>query len=168
LTSNTYRRSALDHDLPHLVVTTTLLAPSQLTVETRGQTDSGTILDDGFRAELFNFYDLTSSKPVVHELFPGTCDASDGLELDVAKELHASRPVIARRPLYNGPLSEPVDILEPGHEYRLTLKPQRIRCWEMSVAEILGDSKGLVWEEMPEPMGVVLACDDELLLKVEA
>jgi hypothetical protein len=59
-------------------------------------------------------------------------------------------------------------MLKPGHEYRLTLDPQRIRCWEMTIAGILGESRGLLWKDIPEPMGLVLACDDELLLKVEA
>jgi len=61
-----------------------------------------------------------------------------------------------------------VNILEAGHEYRLTLKPQKIRCWGMSVADIFGDRKWLHREEVPEAMELLLACEDELVLKVEA
>ena len=168
LRSNVYRRSAPISDHPQLVVTTTLLTPSLLTVEIRGEKDSGTILTDGFRAEHFNFYDLTTSKPVVYDLFPGTCDPWDALYLDVVKEMHSFKPNVARQTLEDvNPLSDPVNILKTCHEYRLTLKAQKVRCWDRSVAEIFRDREGLSMEETPEAMEVLLACEDELLLQVE-
>lgn len=165
-----YRRSAPHLDRPQLVVTNTLLTPSSLTVEIRGETDSGTIVtDDGFRAEHFNFFDLTTSKPVVHDLFPGTCDPWDCLEPFNVKELDTSKPNVVRKALdHVSPYSDPVNILEIGHEYRLTLHAQKVRCWDQSVAEIFGDREYLPREEIPVAMEVLLACDDELLLKVEA
>ena len=67
------------------------------------------------------------------------------------------------------PLSDPANILETGHEYRLTLKPQKVRCWHQSIAEIFGDNlDGIPREEIPEAMEILLTCDDELLFTVEA
>lgn len=169
LTSNVYRRTAPPSARPQLVVTTTLLAPSPLTIEIRGETDSGTILTEDFRAELFDFYDLTTSKPVTHDLFPGTCDAGVTLEPDNVKEIHSSIPNVARSSLdHICPTSDPVNILQTGHSYRLTLKPQAVRCWAMGIDEMFGDKEYLSNEETPEAMGVLLACEDKLLLNVEA
>ena len=122
-----------------------------------------------FRVEHFSFYDLTTAKPVIHDLFPGTCDAWDMLEPDNVIELDSSKPNIARYTLdHISPLSDPVSILENGHEYRLTLKPQTVRCWNRSVDEIFGEREWLSREEVPESVPVLLACEEELLLKVEA
>jgi len=168
LTSNTYYRSAPWSSHPQLVVTTTLLTPSLLTIENRGETDSGTILDDKIRAEHFEFFDLTTSKPVIHDLFPGTCDPWDALYPDVVTELHSDKPNSVSLLLDDmSPLADPVNILEIGHEYRLTLKPQRVRCWGRSIDEIFGGKEDIPRGEIPDPKEVLLACDDELLLKVE-
>jgi len=169
LTSNIYRRSAPSSWRPDLVVTATLSKPSFLTVDIRGQTDSGTILTDAFRAEHFEFYDLTTSKLVVHDLFPGTCDPWDALYTDSVLELDSSKAVITSRTLgHEDIFSDPVNILEAGHEYRLTLKPQKLRCWERSADEMFGDKIGIPETEVPEARDILLTCDDVLVLKVEA
>lgn len=156
---------------PVLTVTTTLETPSILTVNAHGEWDSGTVLGtswdkDFFRMEIFAFYDLTTSEPVVHELFPGTCEPwRDGFV-----ELRSSRPHITQTILHEiDPCSDPVNILKLGHKYRMTLKPQKIKCWTGSIKELVegrgpthaeGDDAGFTM--------VTLACDEELVLNVEA
>lgn len=84
LTSPTLRFSDQNTSKPSIVVKTTLISPDVITVDIRGKRDAGTILggldqyrgldsDLEFEVENFGFYDATTSKPVVHDLFPGTC-----------------------------------------------------------------------------------------------
>ena len=168
LTSHVYNRSSPSSDRPRVVVTTTVVAPSVFTVETRSEKDSGTILDDSFRAENFQFYDLTTSELVTHDLFPGTCDPWNVLDSTLVMELSAYKPNITQRIIsHKNPLSEPVSLLKTGHRYRLTLKPQKIRCWDKSVASLFGGKDFLHEDEIPKAMEVLLACEDQLLLEIQ-
>jgi len=84
-------------------------------------------------------------------------------------ELDSSKAVITSRTLgHEDIFSDPVNILEAGHEYRLTLKPQKLRCWERSADEMFGDKIGIPETEVPEARDILLTCDDVLVLKVEA
>lgn len=169
---------------PNLVVTTTLQTPSTLTVDARGEWDSGTILgtaeDKYFRVQHFAFYDLTTSEPVVHDLFPGTCER----DRDDFVELYSSKPRAMQTMLDDiSPHSDPVNILKPGHQYRIRLKPQKIKGFAGSIGELLARRKEVSDEEkeedvpeeewipeekrFPNPMMITLACDEELLLNVE-
>ena len=117
---------------------------------------------------------MTTSEPVVHELFPGTCEP----DRDDFVEIHASRPHITRTPLHeNDPTSDPINILKPGHEYRITLKPQTITCWAGGIDDLLArresnpkseEQYGITMFKYPDSMMVTLACDDQLILVVEA
>ena len=134
-----------------------------------GEFDSGTILDNGFRAEHFEFYDLTTSQPVVHSPFPGTCDPGVELAPYGVLEMVSSKPRETRQLLEDvSPLSDPVRMLENGHEYLLKLKPQTVWSYEGTKEDLFKGKEYLTEEEMPEGMMVTLACDDELVLKVEA
>lgn len=169
LTSNDYRRSSPESEKPYLSATSTLSTPSILTLELRGEFDSGTILVDGFRAEHFNFYDLTTSLPVVKSPFPGTCEPRVNLRRDGVVEIHSSKPHGTSRQLEDmSPKSDPVRSLEVGHEYRITLKPQEVWCCEQSAGELFGTRESIPVEDLPDGMMAVLASDDVLMLKVEA
>lgn len=159
---------------PHLVVATTLQTPQILTLDTRGERDSGTVLgtsqETEFRVENFAFYDMTTSKAVVHDLFPGTCepDRKDFVELRASE-----RRVTSMLLHENDPTSDPVNILQPGHEYRITLKPQTIKCWTGGVEGLLArlerpEEQDSATVKFTDNMMVTLACDNELILKVEA
>lgn len=168
LTSNIYRRSAPTSEHPSILVTTTLIAPPILTLALRGEFDSGTILEADFRAEHFDFYDLTTSLPVVHSQFLGTCDPGNDLYSYDVVQLNSSKDLVTWRLLEDvSPLSDPVRQLKAGHEYRLTLKPQRIWCYCGTVAELFGEREHIPRSEPPEEM-IVISSDDELVLKVEA
>lgn len=171
LTSSVYRRSAPEAQKPHLCVTTTLLTPNTATFELIGEYDSGNVLEDRFRADHFEFVDLTTGRPVINkDPFPGTCDPHWSLYLRSVVELHASKPLTTRRLLEDmSPLSDPVRQLEVGHKYRLKLKTQRIRCYGRSIADLFGGEDPVSREELlPMAIEAVLACDDELILEVEA
>ncbi|KAK3682020.1 hypothetical protein LTR37_020646 [Vermiconidia calcicola] len=84
LSSNVYRRSASVSELPSIIATTTVIAPSTLTVALRGEFDSGTILEPDFRAEHFEFYDLTISVPVTQSPFPDLFEEPSGEESRVS------------------------------------------------------------------------------------
>ncbi|KAJ9619931.1 hypothetical protein H2203_008205 [Taxawa tesnikishii (nom. ined.)] len=79
LTSGPYRRSSSESSKPYLMVTTTLFTPSTLTLELRGKFDSGTVLEESFRAEHLSFHSLTTDQPVVYTPFTDTCDTQQSL-----------------------------------------------------------------------------------------
>ena len=170
LTSNTYKRSSPDPSKPELVVTIETSNADILTVELRGEHDSGTVLDDGFRAEHFAFYDLTTSSEVVNrDPFPGTCEPREALYLDGVLELRASESLETRQRLEDvNPLSDPVRQLEVGHEYRIILKPQTIWSFVGSKADLFSGRTQVPVAELPEGIMVTLKTEDELILKVEA
>ncbi|KAK4497424.1 hypothetical protein PRZ48_011875 [Zasmidium cellare] len=170
LSSNIYRRSAPLDQKPSLSVTATLSTPALATFELIGEFDSGTILEEGFRVEHFDFFDLTTGQPVINiNPFPGTCDPHADLYLRSVVELHTSEPHVTSHVLEDvSPLSDPVRQLEIGHEYRIKLKPQRILCYDRSIADLFEDKDITPRDELlPTAIEVVLASDDELILKVE-
>lgn len=189
LTSPTLRFSGQNTSKPSIVVKTTLISPDVITVDIRGKRDAGTILggldqfrgldsDLEFEVENFSFYDTTTSKPVVYDLFPGTCMPGDNFI-----ELSSTQPRITKMQLREtDPLAAPVDELKAGHTYRVTLKPQTVRCWAGGVDDLLArrepapPPEGEEGEEVPEgppaynypgAMDLTLACEEELVLKVE-
>jgi hypothetical protein len=168
LTSNTYRRSS--SDAPELIVTTRIANADVLTVELRGEQDNGTILEEGFRMEHFTFYDLTTDSEVINKNpFPGTCEPRKDLHPYSVVELQSSKPLVTRQDLEDmSPLSDPVRQLKNGHEYRITLKPQKVWCFAGSKEKLFGDKKHVPVENLPEGMMVRLECASELMLKVEA
>ncbi len=168
LTSNTYRRSDNEDAYPRLVVTTNLISPELATVDLRGETDSGTVLGPIFRLEHFEFYDLTESRTVDMSPFPGTCEPR--LELQPYQVIELKR----RIPLETGtrlddinPLADPVRLLKAGHEYDITLKPQKVRWVGMSKAELFRAREDIPIEELPEGPLMTLGSEDKLRLKVE-
>lgn len=170
LTSDTYRRSS--PDAPELVVTTTITSTDVevLTVELRGERDSGIVLEDGFRMEHFTFYDLTTDSEVINkDPFPGTCEPREDLYPDSVVELRSSKPLVTRQDFEDmSPLSDPVRQLENGHEYRITLKPQTVWCFVGSKEQLFGSRKDIPVEDLPEGLMVSLESVDELKLKVGA
>jgi len=170
LTSNTYRRSS--QDTPELVVKTTIGSAEVdvLTIELRGDQDSGTVLEEGFRMEHFTFYDLTTNSEVINtDPFPGTCDPRDALYLYGVVEIRCSKPLVTRQDFEDvSPLSDPVRQLQNGHEYRITLKPQTVWCFAGSKEELFHGRKDVPVEDLPEGLMVRLESADELRLKVEA
>jgi hypothetical protein len=167
LTSNTYRRSS--SDALELVVTATIANADVLTVELRGEKDNGTILEDGFRIEHFNFYDLTERREVINKNpFPGTCEARFALQPYNVVELRSSRPLVARQVLDDmSPLSDPVRQLEVGHQYRITLKPQTVWCFPGSKKDLFSGESSVDVEDLPGGILVRLQSAAELKLKVE-
>lgn len=167
LTSDTYRRSS--PDAPELVVTSTITNADVLTIELRGEKDSGTVLEDDFRMEHFTFYDLTTESEVINkDPFPGTCDSRDSLQPYNTAELQSSRPLVTRQVLDDmSPLSDPVRQLKAGHEYRITLKPQTVWCSAGSKNELFGGRSSIPVKELPKGMMVTLESAGELKLKVE-
>lgn len=154
-----------------MTVATTLLKPSMATFELIGEFDTGNVLEDFFRHQHFDFFDLTTGQLVVNNnVFPGTCDPHADLYPRSVLEVHASKPHIINRPLEEiDPRSDPMRQLEVGHEYRITLKPQRILCYDRSIADLFGEKDHISRDELlPTAMEAVLASDDELILKIEA
>lgn len=148
----------------------------------RGDRDAGTILgapasgfDFEFQVENFAFHDMSTSKQVGHNLFTRSCEPGD----ENIVELHASKPRVTRALLdQNDPLADPAHILVPGHVYRVTLKPQTIRCWTCGVDELLAKRQvvppsdgeevpGYTEYKYPDSRAVTLASKDELILKVD-
>lgn len=169
LSSNIFRHSAPLSEQTSITATTALATPGTLTLDVRGEFDSQTILDQCFRAEYFEFYDLTTDAPVVHSPFPATCDAGDYLFRRDVLEISWPTPRVTQQVLgAMNPLADPARQLEAGHEYRLRLKPQRIWCYLGSVEELFGDCGDIAWSERPEGMMITLASDGELVLKVES
>lgn len=168
LTSDTYRRSS--SDALEMVVTTTIANADVLTVELRGEKDSGTILEDGFRIENFNFYDLTKKREIVNKNpFPGTCEARFALQPYNLVELRSSGPLVARQVLDDiSPLSDPVRQLEVGHEYRITLKPQTVCCFAGSKKDLFNGESSVDVGDLPDGILVKLESTSELKLKVKA
>lgn len=168
LTSNTYRRSALDP--PELVVKTTIANADVLAIELRGEKDNGTILEDGFRIEHFKFYDLTKRREVINKKpFPGTCDPRFALQPYSVVELRSSSPHVVRQVLDgNSPMSDPVRQLEIGHEYRITLKPQTVWSFAGSKKDLFNGESSIDVEDLPEGTLIRLESAAELKLKVEA
>jgi hypothetical protein len=92
LSSNPYRRSS--SDAIELVVTTTIANVDVLAIELRGGKDNGTILEDDFRIEHFNFYDITKRREIINRNpFPGTCEARFALHPYNVVELSSSSPL---------------------------------------------------------------------------
>lgn len=169
LSSNLYRRSDNSAHYPHLTVTTTLKSPEVATVELRGEEDSGTILESSFRLEHFEFYDLTDSRAVDKTPFPGTCDPRVNLEPRQVIELHEGQAVKTSQQLEDmNPLADPVRMLQAGHEYRITLKPQKVWWVAKSKAELFGGREWIPVGELPDGSLMRLSSEDELRLKVEA
>jgi hypothetical protein len=168
LTSNTYRRSS--SNAPELVVTATVANAEVLTLELRGEKDNGTILEDGFRMEHFNFYDLTTKREVVNNnLFPGTCEPRFALQSYSVVELRPSSPLETRQMLDGiSPLSDPVRQLEVGHEYRITLKPQTVWCFVGSKKDLFGGETSICVSDLPDGILLRLGSASELKLKVTA
>jgi len=170
LTADTYKRSASDGTELELVATITLANAEVITIETQGETDSGTILDDGFRMEHFAFTDLATGNEVVNRNpFPGTCDPHVDLAPWGVAELRSSQPLVTKQTLEDmSPLSDPVRQLLAGHEYRLTLEPQRVRCYAGTKADLFKGKESIPVAELHEAIILTLKSDDELKLKVEA
>jgi hypothetical protein len=168
LTSNTYRRSS--SNAPELVVTATITNAEVLTLELRGEKDNGTILEDGFRMEHFNFYDVTTKREVVNNNpFPGTCEPRFALHPYSVVELRSSSPLEIRQILDDiSPLSDPVRQLEVGHEYRITLKPQTIWCFAGSKKDLFGGESSICVEDLPDGILLRLESVSELKLMVKA
>ncbi|EGP88683.1 uncharacterized protein MYCGRDRAFT_91479 [Zymoseptoria tritici IPO323] len=166
LTNTIYRRSAQLSEQPKMIVTTTLISPPTLAVELRGETDSGTILESGFRMEHFEFFDLTTSTMLKHSLFPGTCDPRESVGQWGVVELHSSKALVTSQQLEDmSPLADPIRDLKAGHEYRLRLK--RIPGYAMSMAELFGEKQYVDVRNLPETVVVELKSDDEVILAVE-
>ncbi|KAK3700406.1 hypothetical protein LTR37_016017 [Vermiconidia calcicola] len=184
LTSSTFRFSDEESTKPSIIVRSTLITPAIITVDARGERDAGTILgtsaDLDFRVENFAFHDVSTSEPVIYDLFLGTCEP----DREEFVELHASKPCVTKT-LLDGidPWTDPIKILKPGHTYRVTLKPQTIKCWEGGIDELLArreivhvlppddedgeEMEGVDMYKYPDSSELTLACDDELILKVE-
>lgn len=168
LTSNTYRRSS--SDAPELVVKSTIANADVLIVELRGENDNGTILEDGFRIEHFNFYDLNKRREIINkDPFPGTCDPRFALQPYNVVELRSSSPLVMRQTLDDiSPLSDPVRQLEVGHEYRITLKPQTVWGFAGSKKDLFDGQSSVDVDDLPDGILVRLESTVELKLKVEA
>ena len=179
LTSPVFRLSDADENKPTLRVTSTLLTPSTITVEVSGEREAGTVLgtseDPEFRVEVFDFHDVSTAEPVVYELFPGSCEPAHHF-----LELHASQSRVTEHLLHESdPLADPIYFLKPGHAYRITLRPQTLKCWIGGIDELLArreivppaegeeEVPGLHEYRYPGEEEWRLACDDELILKVE-
>lgn len=168
LSSNIYRRSDDSAHYPHLTVTTTLESPNVATVELRGEEDSGTILESGFRLEHFEFYDLTDARVVDKTPFPGTCDPRVELEPRQVIELKKGQALKTSQQLEDmNPLADPVRMLKAGHEYSITLKPQRVWWVAKSKADLFGGREWIPVGDLPDGPLMRLASEDELRLKVE-
>lgn len=168
LTSNTYRRSEDSANYPCLIATTTLKSPKIATVELRGEEDSGTILESGFRLEHFEFYDLRDSRTVDMTPFPGTCDPRVDLEPRQIIELKKDRALETSQQLEDmNPLADPVRMLQGGHEYKITLKPQNVWWVAKRKAELFDGREWIPVGELPDGPLMRLTSEDELRLKVE-
>ncbi|KAF2169658.1 hypothetical protein M409DRAFT_52176 [Zasmidium cellare ATCC 36951] len=170
LTSNVYRRSAPLDEKPLFCVTATLLTPKIATVELIGEFDTGTILERWFRMQHFNIHDIVTGDHVVNEdPFPGTCDPHADLYLRSVLELHASQPYILCRPMDEiDPRSDPIRDLKIGHTYRFKLQPQRILCYDRSIVDLFGKDDYVSRDELlPTSIEMLLASDDEVILKIE-
>lgn len=170
LTRDTYSHRAPDSEKPHLVATTTLLSPDVLTVEAFGQWDSGSVLDKtvGLRGEHLTWTDVKTGEEVINpDPFPGTCNPHSEIDQEDIVELRQNETQTTQFMLHDvNPLCDPIRDLKSGHEYRVTLKPQKVRAWLMSIRDLLGDKKYRERKEAPQPITVTLASEDELLLKV--
>lgn len=73
-----------------MIVTATLVIPSVLSLDIYRETDSRTVLEEGFRIEHFEFFDLITSTLFTYELFLRIYDPSDSISLYNLIELYAS------------------------------------------------------------------------------
>lgn len=168
LTSGVYRRSDSSSKWPQIVVKTTLKSPESACVELRGEFDSGTILESSFRLEHFEFFDLKTSQPIVKTPFEGTCEPRVFLEPRHVVELKQSQPLETRQQLEDvNPLADPVRMLKADHQYRITLKEQKVWWIGKSKAELFGESSLIPINDLPDGPFMALASSDELILKVE-
>lgn len=104
-----------------------LQSPEVAAVKLRGERGSGTILEDGFWLEHFEFYDLTDSRAVNATPFPGTRDPRMHLEPRHIVELKKGQALVTDMQLEDmEPLADPVRMLQAGHEYKITLRPQDV------------------------------------------
>jgi hypothetical protein len=150
-----------------LIVETRLSGVKILTIELRGEFDSGTVLQNSFRAEHFEFIEDQTGQPVVMiDPFPGTCEPREILCRDGVVELFSKPFVTSLRLEDMSPHSDPVRQLEVGHTYRMKLKPRRLSCCKGTVEELFRGRRYVPVEELPLLVDVM--SNDELLLKVEA
>ena len=114
------------------------------------------------------FFDLTTSLPVQHDLFPGTCIPRGPLSPRDVIEINSSSSLTTHRQLEDmSPLSYPVRLLEVGHEYRIRLKKQDIWGFEGTKQDLFRGKESIVVEDLPEGAMVRLESLDEVVVKTE-
>lgn len=140
-----------------------------LTIELRGEHDSGTILENDFRIEHFTFHDVATGAEVINtNAFPGTCEPRETLRPSSVVEIRQREPLVTKQMLDDmSPLSDPVRQLKAGHEYRVRLKPQTVWAFAGSKEELFKGREMVRVGELPEGVMVRLESEDELRLKVE-
>lgn len=167
LSSNILRRS--NNDLISLTVTTQLQHSTHpITLDVRGQFRAETVLEDGFRLQHFEWFDLTTGQIIEMEPHEGLCDPGDELHPYQVVTLRPGAPLVTSQVLDPvSPLCDPVMALKAGHEYRVRLRPQRVWWIAKTKEELFGGKDYVLVDDLPDVPYVRLESGDELRLKVE-
>lgn len=145
------------------------MQPDVLSIEIRGESDGGTVLENGFRMEHVEWIDVADGSTVeVEEPFPGTCEPRVYLEPRNVIELKKGT-VLETRQLLNdtNPLSDPVNRLETGHVYYVRLKPQKVWWIAKAKDEVFQEQQEIPISELPGVPLEVLESGDVVTIKVE-
>lgn len=152
-----------------MIVTTQLLhSTCPVTLDVRGQFRAETVLENAFRFQHFEWFDLTTGQVVEMEPHEGLCDPGDELHPYQVITLRPGSPLVTSQvfdPI--SPLCDPVMVLKSGHEYRIRLKPQEVWWIAKTTEELFGDKNYILVNDLPDVPFVHLESADELRLKVK-
>ncbi len=167
LSSQIFERTASKEcDLIKLVAKTTLHGTETITLDTRGLSDVGTVLEDTFSFELFEWYDQTSGEFIERPPQEGSGDFGGDLAPYQALELRPGIPLITEQYFDAiSPLADPLRLVKAGHEYRIRLKPQDVWWIAKRKQDLFGDQKYL--HNLPEVQPLCLKAENEVTVKVE-
>ena len=169
VSSDTYHRSVEEEkDLIQLKVEAVLDYPRPITIDLRGQLATEVVLEDTFRFQHFEWFDLTTRKILQTEEFRNVCDPRATLEPRQTLTLEPGKPLITTQYFDEmSPLCDPLRATKVGHQYRLRLKPQEAWWSDQTKEELFREHNVLRTDEPPQVTPVQLASDDEVKIQVE-
>lgn len=168
MSSDTYSGSVQNADeLPRMEVETTLLHSQPITLDIRGEFRSETVLEDAFRFQHFEWYDLTTAQTVENNDFENVCDPWVTLDPQQVLTLHPNQPLVTSR-LFDeiSPLCDPLFKVNIGHQYQLTLKPQMVWWTEGRKEDLFGGKDALHVGDLPTVPLLSIASEDKVVFTV--
>lgn len=169
VSSDTYHRSVKEEkDLVQLKVEAVLDYPWPITIDLRGQFAAETVLEDTFRFQHFEWFDLTTGEILKLKEFENFCNPRVTLEARQTVTLEPGKPLIATQYFDEmSPLCDPLMATKVGHQYRLRLKTQEAWWIDQTKEELFKEHKVLRTDDLPQPTLVQLVSDDEVKVQVE-